>query len=264
MKNNSKADPTNQGRNRASANQYIGRVEDNLYGSVEQWVNSVPYEDGKYLLPQDAQPNRDFENALLAALLINGTFFLDPNVEGAFRSGVLGAERDLEASITGFQRSGDTNRIYNFDSTFSSPEYQRSLSSYQQSAQDSINASAIEASARISTIILLGMNAGKPVDELLTDIKRQTEIMASKMERTSTTTINQGLSQGGMIAGGLAATALGLTAVVQHISALIPTTRPHHAARHHKFYKIQDQNIWWATGANSINCYCRAKPVLIK
>ncbi|AZU97880.1 hypothetical protein [Vibrio phage LP.1] len=48
-----------------------------------------------------------------------------------------------------------------------------------------------------------------------------------------------------------------------HRSALSPTTRPPHAARHGNIYTVQQQKDWWATGANAINCLCSTLDVLV-
>lgn len=47
-----------------------------------------------------------------------------------------------------------------------------------------------------------------------------------------------------------------------HLSALSPTTRATHAARHGKLYTIDEVRDWWSQGANSINCLCSTTTVL--
>jgi SPP1 gp7 family putative phage head morphogenesis protein len=49
---------------------------------------------------------------------------------------------------------------------------------------------------------------------------------------------------------------LGIDVRVAHRSALSPTTRHWHAARHGRIYTIEDQEEWWETGGNRINCMC--------
>ena len=48
-----------------------------------------------------------------------------------------------------------------------------------------------------------------------------------------------------------------------HRSALSPTTRSKHAARHGTIHTIQEQKDWWAKNANSINCLCSTLDVLV-
>ena len=48
-----------------------------------------------------------------------------------------------------------------------------------------------------------------------------------------------------------------------HRSALSPTTRPNHAARHGTIHTASAQRDWWATGSRSINCLCSTLDVLV-
>jgi len=258
-------DPTQQGRNRAGAKKYSENSIEASTDIVEEWIRSVPTTTGSsgkitYLLTSDSDPNSDFETILLAALVLNGGFFLDQNIEAAFRSGVLGTSRDITQQLS----SPDSNSIinYNFDAVFQDREYQSALHAYQSSAEGSIKGISTETSARISSLILLGMASGLGTKEIIAQVRRQMEIMKSRIDRIINTTINQGLNQGKLIAASLAAAALGATALVKHRSALLSTTRPHHASRHGKIYKVEDQNLWWASGSNRINCYCSVTPVL--
>jgi len=50
---------------------------------------------------------------------------------------------------------------------------------------------------------------------------------------------------------------------VQHISALLKTTRPHHAARHGRAYTPEQQNKWWNTGTNRIRCHCSIRAIVV-
>lgn len=47
-----------------------------------------------------------------------------------------------------------------------------------------------------------------------------------------------------------------------HVSALSPTTRMSHAARHGGIYTEAQQQKWWSEGANSIECLCHTADVL--
>jgi SPP1 gp7 family putative phage head morphogenesis protein len=50
---------------------------------------------------------------------------------------------------------------------------------------------------------------------------------------------------------------------VQHISALLATTRSHHAARHGLAYTPEQQNKWWNSGTNRINCHCSIRAIVV-
>jgi len=50
---------------------------------------------------------------------------------------------------------------------------------------------------------------------------------------------------------------------VQHISALLPTTRDNHAARHGLAYTPEQQNKWWNSGTNRIYCHCSIRSIVV-
>lgn len=56
---------------------------------------------------------------------------------------------------------------------------------------------------------------------------------------------------------------LGLNIRLLHFSALSPTTRQSHAARHAHIYTVEAVRAWYATGANGINCKCSQVEVLV-
>jgi len=58
---------------------------------------------------------------------------------------------------------------------------------------------------------------------------------------------------------------LDINLVVAHRSALLPNgrTRKSHGERHGKMFTMQEQDDWWAEGANRINCYCGVIEVVL-
>lgn len=56
---------------------------------------------------------------------------------------------------------------------------------------------------------------------------------------------------------------LGIRTKLVWISALKPTTRLWHAQRHGLIYSVQDVREFYATAANSINCYCAQTEILV-
>lgn len=56
---------------------------------------------------------------------------------------------------------------------------------------------------------------------------------------------------------------LGLNTAMLHLSALKPTSRSWHVARHGKTYTPEEVEAWYAEGSNRYNCYCSQIPVLL-
>lgn len=57
---------------------------------------------------------------------------------------------------------------------------------------------------------------------------------------------------------------LGLNTAVLWLSALKPTTRSWHAARHGKTYNTEEVEAFYAENGNRFNCYCSQIPVILK
>lgn len=56
---------------------------------------------------------------------------------------------------------------------------------------------------------------------------------------------------------------LGLKTMLVHISALLPTTRRTHAARHSNLYTVEEVREWYSVNGNSINCHCSQIETLV-
>lgn len=54
-----------------------------------------------------------------------------------------------------------------------------------------------------------------------------------------------------------------LRTMEMHLSALSPSTRATHAARHAKLYTVEECRQWWSEGANGINCKCGTATMLM-
>lgn len=59
------------------------------------------------------------------------------------------------------------------------------------------------------------------------------------------------------------AQSLGLKTMLVHISALLPTTRRTHAARHSHLYTVEEVRDWYSINGNSINCHCSQVETLV-
>lgn len=240
-----------------------------MLGDLEYWMTNWledipktadPTDLYEYFVPEELDPKGVFEEILFASLFINGGFWLDSRVEGAFRSGVFATERDLQRNKDYLKATG--GGLFNYDTVFLSREYRTSLSQYQISAKNSIEGIIESTASKMASQVLLAMQAGESPEAIEELLLLALVSMEKQVERVVVTTINQANSQGRMIALTAVAVAFGMEALVEHRSALIPTTRAHHAARHGNIYTVQQQRAWWAKGANRINCYCSVRPVL--
>lgn len=108
-----------------------------------------------------------------------------------------------------------------------------------------------------------GISGKKTPTEIAADIAERFDVSRSNAERTAQTEINQAYNNAKLNATDIAAKQTGLRAGVLHLSALIPTTRNGHAARHGNTYTVAQQRQWWDSGTNRIRCHCSTRSVLI-
>lgn len=243
-------DPTKQAKNRSEALSKLESFEEDSSDILERWVATEP------------RRSNALELAILALLFSGGDFFLNKNIESAMRSGVLGASRDASNELSKSLGSTGVDGFYDPTFTLASDDYRDLLSLYQDGSKDAIEGNVATYVGQISALIAVGLANKQPVDKLLEVARDRIRVMKVRISQNVVLGINQSLNSSIMLATEAMAKVVGKTPMVEHLSALLPTTRPHHAARHGKIYTVQDQRNWWADGANRINCYCVAKPYL--
>lgn len=84
-----------------------------------------------------------------------------------------------------------------------------------------------------------------------------------RAERIARTEIGNALRQARMDESDQAARDLGVRTLEMHVSALSPSSRATHIARHGRLFTTQEQRAWWSEGANSIQCKCSTVSILV-
>lgn len=117
-------------------------------------------------------------------------------------------------------------------------------------------------SKQIFQVINDGIDAGLSKNAIRRKILERYEVAKSSAKRIVDTEVNRKYNN--------ARTDLikfyrdnGEPLAVQHISALLATTRRHHAARHGRAYTPEQQDRWWAEGVNRINCHCSIRAIVV-
>ncbi len=117
--------------------------------------------------------------------------------------------------------------------------------------------------ADMSRILTNGIARGLPPSEVAKSLTQQTGIEKRRANRVARTEITNALRQARMDEADQAEDEFGLKTKQLHISALSPTTRHSHAARHAKLFTADEQREWWSQDGNSINCKCSTVSVLV-
>lgn len=108
-----------------------------------------------------------------------------------------------------------------------------------------------------------GMARGQNPRRIAKTLREQAGIEKVRAERIARTEINTALRRARMDEADEATELYGLQTKEMHISALSPTTRITHAARHARIFTRDQQRDWWSRDANSINCKCTTVSVMV-
>lgn len=243
-------DPSRQGMNRRNADQTIEAMGDSVTEWVDRFIDDVT--------PEQTQEGNDkaIEAALLLALMANGRFAFQNNINAAMNSGLMDAESQIKSQLKDLPMGVEAGSIS------VNEEFTRHKERLLAGLKSSVNAIVITYSQRISALIGRLLAAGIPVSEIKIEVEYLINKMLNEIKRAVHTTINQSAAESKMIASTIVASILGLQALVKHKSALTATTRSSHAARHGKIYTVDQQRRWWASGANAINCLCSVDAVV--
>lgn len=287
-------DPTGQGRNRANLNKKIKVSLANAQVEIIKRFNAIPRNantESNLSLNQDTFTTYDYdfspeqqeqlESEILAILIfwllqdqftnkpIN--FYSDTNVEESYRAGTLETVRDLNselskiAVLTGISIAilASLPKSFDVETVLFSQKYLDTVSGYQNDMFYLLKGLSEKTSSQVFERISSGIKANKTPRDIIKDIRKRfgvSESSAKRIVQTETNRINNN-SRTDTIDFINANTTM--KAVGRHISALLATTRPHHAARHKKLYTTSQQNRWWEQGSNRINCYCSFSIVLL-
>lgn len=120
-----------------------------------------------------------------------------------------------------------------------------------------------QAKTDLAGALTRGMIAGLSPRVIAKDIQASVGVNKSRAERIARTETGNAFRQARMDEAESARIDLGIRTMELHLSALSPTTRANHRARHGTLHSVADQRAWWAISGQSINCKCSTVSVLV-
>lgn len=296
MARRNKQDPTGQGRRRRKASRTLTASLKRAQTRVLEAFNKIPRQrtaeqkirNAESVTYEYALSPREQEmlNEEVERIIEDELDEVDweAEIEPPYRQGVMEETQRtnhlIEAAIVAgilidpFGRPEETPRFGDIDSSLLlrsltpeqavlTREYRRALEAKVRIDLKTIKTLSTSSAADANRVINQGMSAGKTPSQIAKDIQERFNVSEAKARRIAETEINKAYNDGKIQGVDMMAKRTGLRAGVIHISALLPTTRAHHAARHGNAYTTADQQQWWDTGANRINCKCSVISVLI-
>lgn len=144
-----------------------------------------------------------------------------------------------------------------------SPPYRKRIGLLRAREFELMKGFTAQAKTDLAGALTRGMVAGLNPREIAKDITASTGVNQRRGERIARTEVGNAFRQARMDEAESARVDLGIKTLEMHLSALSPTTRPNHRARHSTLHSVADQRAWWAISGQSINCRCSTVSVLV-
>lgn len=185
-------------------------------------------------------------------------WFFQGYVEQAYQRGTLQQHKNLARQSASYR--GGTESLA---SLLRSEPYRRRLALIASREFEEMKGLAGDLKANMGRVLTDGLGRGMNPREIAKRLTSQAGIEERRAERIARTEVTTALRRARLDEAQDAQDLYGLRSLEMHFSALSPTTRETHAARHGKLFTVDQQRDWWAEGANSINCKCSSITVLV-
>lgn len=117
--------------------------------------------------------------------------------------------------------------------------------------------------ASMGRVLADGIGRGRNPRDIAKALREQSGIEARRANLIARTEIGTAHRRARLDEADEAMEEYNMRTLEMHLSALSPTTRPTHAARHAKLYTTDEVRDWYSVDANSINCKCGQVSVLV-
>lgn len=180
-------------------------------------------------------------------------------VEKSYQQGTAMAWANLRVQSEDYRLSRP-----DLTSILTSPAYRRRLGYIKAREFEEMKGFTAQLKKDYRFALLDGMAQGMNPLAIADNITQTTGEAITRTRRIARTEITTALKRAILDESEDASERLGLKMLMMHISALSPTTRASHAARHAKLYTFEQARAWMSTVPNQINCKCSQVSVLVE
>jgi SPP1 gp7 family putative phage head morphogenesis protein len=241
----------------------VSKIESNEAETVEKVVRDTT-EDFGYKYDVDSTRLALINNRLLEILdewLLDGyelnLLWSGQIVEEAYLSGTGLAQSNLAAMSATYAVERSLSAI------LMSESYQRRIGIAYASSSSSWKGLSDWSRNDLANIISEAVAAGRNPKTVVTLISERLGVSRSHAENIAQTEITGALRQARWDEADIAKAELGLETGIFVTSALIPTTRRTHAARHGNVYTVQEQRDFYNRDGNRYRCLCANTEVIL-
>ncbi len=269
---NSKTDPTQTGRQRRELFKQIRERLKAAYKEVKALIESIPHT--VETVPDSFVTNRQRYtyqltgrdiNKEIAAILARyfGTgadlpprwFFTQP-IDEAYQQGTLQSATRLAAFASDALTEAQLRNV------LMQPAYLRRIELLNSRVFEEMRGFVSDTAADLARVLAQGIGRGVGIRTITSDIAERFDVSRSRAERIARTEVGQAQRTARREQATEARDDLGLDVALQWISALAPTTRPTHSARHLKIYTIEEVADFYSEDGNAIQCLCTQVEVI--
>lgn len=172
----------------------------------------------------------------------------------------LGAAQSV-ANLTQLSATYAASRA--LESVIYSTPYKNRLAMAQIKSMDHWKGLAATQRAELSSIIGRAVVDGKNPRAVRKEIQERLEVGKAKALSYGQTDIGDTLRQARIAEAEYATQEMGIKIALLWTSALIPTTRPHHASRSGRSYSPDEVRAFYVSGREKYNCRCATTEVLL-
>lgn len=199
---------------------------------------------------------------LIDAILLQGgqrnLWFLESYVRPAYQQGTAQSMANLTVQSAEYALARPT-----LETVLLSEPYQRRIGMLRARVFEEMQGLTGVMKTDLSRTLAQGMSLGKNPRLIAKDIRARIGVSQSRADRIARTEVSAALKNARLDEDADARDRLGIQMKQMQLSALSPSTRPEHAARHSKLYTEQEVREWRARDANDINCKCGFVAVLV-
>jgi len=178
-------------------------------------------------------------------------------VAAEYERGTLGAFTNLSVQSPVYASQTTLQQL------LSSAAYQNQIASAYVSTYSDWKGISDTARADLANVIADSIGRGINPRETASIVSKRLDVSMSKAKTIAQTEQVGALRQAQRNETDWAKDRLGLNTAILWISALKPTTRTTHAARHGKTFSTEEVAEFYAKDGNSYNCYCSNTPCLL-
>ncbi|WP_017346123.1 phage minor head protein [Pantoea sp. A4] len=243
---------------RLTGTERVGNSSHAVHGNVIYQVNA-----GTYVY--------DMTAAQLADLLQQTQVILDDSLlEGGSNNhwalGYVAAEYE-RGTLAAFTNLSVQSQAYEQQTTLaqllSTPAYQNQISAAYVSTYSDWKGISDAARANLANVISDSIGRGINPRETASIISRRLDVSMSTAKNIAQTEQVGALRKAQWMETDWARDRLGLNTAVLWLSALKPTTRSWHAARHGHTYTTEEVETFYSERGNRYHCYCSQIPVIL-